>query len=120
MSKTKRRAILSGGYWFGSHSLGLLVHPYQSMRRIVRERGFRPLVWLPSVCLGCWWIIGVVVAHFNVLASLGLGFWAMKLERFGPTEIVLAYGWLWIGVSLVLWQVLLGYLYARFRGVVES
>jgi len=113
----RKMAVVSLGYWFGSHSLGLLMHPYQSVRRMVREEVFVPLVMLPSVVLMVWWMVGVVVANFNVLATLGLGLVAVELERRGPTQIVLSLAWLWGVVFLLLWQVMLGYLYRRFRGL---
>lgn len=113
--KRKTTAVLSLGYWFGAHSLGLLVHPYVSMRRIVREKGFVPLVLLPSVCLVVWWVVGVVVAHVDVLVKIGLGVVAFELEKFGPIQIVLSFGFVWGGVFFGCWQVLLLYLWQRFR-----
>jgi len=109
----RKMAVVSLGYWFGSHSLGLLMHPYQSVRRMVREEVFVPLVMLPGVVLMVWWVVGVGVAK----ATLGLGVVAVELERRWPTQIVLSLAWLWGAVFLLLWQVMLLYLYRRFRGL---
>ena len=111
----KRAFVLSLGYWFGAHSLGLWLHPYQSMRRVVREGVFLPLVFLPSVCLGLWWFFGLVISRVALLSGLGLGLVADSLERFGPTQIVLSFGFVWVVVVLLLWQGVLVYLFWRFR-----
>lgn len=111
--------VVSFGYWFGAHSLGLVLHPYQSMRRIVRERVFRPLVLLPLVTAVGWWVTGAVVARINVLASLGLSLVSGKLSGIWVTGWVLSFGWVTGVVFLGLWQIMLGYLYWRFRNLSE-
>lgn len=116
---TKSLGVLSLGYWFGAHSLGLLLHPYQSMRRVVRERVFVPLVLEPLVFLGVWWGLGVVVAHFTVLEKLGLLKMSVVLESVWLTRPVMYFGFVWGGVFLVLWQVMLFYLWWRFKGIIE-
>ena len=69
---SRKRALLSFGYWFGAGSLGLLLHPYQSMRRIMREGVYIPLVFLPMVLFMFWWGLGFVISRVAVLESLGL------------------------------------------------
>ena len=117
MSKKKRIVMLSTGYWFGAHSLGLLVHPYQSMRRLVKLELYKPLVMLPGVCLLGWWMVGMVVSRFNVLSALGLSFLAVRFEHFGPMQLMLGFLFMWGVVFLVMWQVLLLYLYWRFKSL---
>lgn len=107
--------LFSLGYWFGAHSLGLLLHPYQSMRRIVRDDFYRPLVGLPLVCLLGWWIAGFIIARFNVLATLRLSLVAKAIDTISLKQFVFAILFLWGGVFLLLWQVILLYLYSRFQ-----
>ena len=81
-------------------SLGLVAHPYRSVREIMRGRWFVPLVFLPSLIL-VWifisgriaaWVVDVPVTRRDVLGV------------FYSTFIL----------SLGLWQVLLWYLAMRF------
>lgn len=113
----KRRLVLSVGYWFGSHSQGLLIHPYPTMRRIVREGVYEPLRWLPSMVLVLWWVVGFAISRWNVLSGLGLAFLAVKLERLGATQLIMSFVFVWGVVWLLLWQGLLVYLYRRFKGM---
>ena len=62
----------------------------------------------------------MMAAHWNLLAGLGLGFLAIHLERMDGRLILLSLGWVWGVVFLVAWQVVLGYLYVRFRKLVKS
>lgn len=117
MKKNNKMIVLSMGYWFGAHSLGLLIHPYQSMRRVVRQGVFVPLVLLPSVCLAGWWFLGIVVGHVAVLASLGFGWAARGLATFYYTPMIMYFVFVWVGIFLILWQGLLWYLYVRFSKV---
>ena len=114
---SKKTAILSLGYWFGAHSLGLLVHPYQSVRRIVRDDFYKPLVWLPSITLLIWWSVSFLISRWNVLATLGLSFLAISLDHWGPTQIILAFLFSWGVVFLLGWQLVLGYLFIRFQKI---
>ena len=116
--RSKKTFVLSFGYWFGAHSLGLLLHPYQSVRRMHRERVYESLVWLPSVCLLIWWVFGLVVSRLDVLASMGLYFLVVPVDKLGITRVVLVFGFVWGGVFLLMWQGLLWYLWRRFRVLV--
>lgn len=111
----KRKLVLSVGYWFGAYSLGLLLHPYASMRRVVREKMYRPLLWLPAVVLLVWWLAGLLVAHWPLLVMAGLGVVAEEFGRWGAVGLVMELVWVGGVVFLVLWQGLLYYLYRRFR-----
>lgn len=115
-----RHTTLSLGYWFSAYSLGLLLHPYQSVRRLVREDFYKPLVWLPLVCLFIWWLLGVIVGHFNILLTLGFDFLDLTLKRLGPTQIALSFLFMWVSMFFICWQVLLGYLYWRFRSMAKK
>lgn len=107
--KRKTKTILSFGYWFGVLSVGLLIHPYITMRKMVRDRLMRPLAFLPIVTAMCLWVGGGVIVG---IGSLALGVLGIVL----PGWIIGAMGFLfwWIMWFLVLWQVVLGYLLFRF------
>lgn len=106
----KQTFILSLGYWFSAYSLGLLLHPYKTMRELVRGRVFAPLTLVPMV-VGClFWVVGLLSLRFGwvILWVLGL----MATSRFIN---LLAFLWWWMVVFLLLWQVVLLYLFLRFR-----
>lgn len=109
------KLLLSLGYWFGSHSAGLLLHPYQSVRGIVRDNFYRPLVFLPGVSLLGWWLLGAIIARFNILASLRLNIIAQAIDQVGFKQYMFVGIFLWGMIFLILWQVLLGYLFVRFE-----
>lgn len=116
--RPKSKLVLSVGYWYGAHTLGLVLHPYQSMRRIVREKLFEPLTLLPLVTLFWWWVAGLLVVRFNVLLTLKLDFLANLIDSFGGKTQVFYFVFVWVGVYLLLWQLLLSYLYWRFKKVI--
>jgi len=121
MIKTSKRLfLLSLGYWFSAHSLGLILHPYQSMRRLSTNKLYRPLTFLPLVTFLFWWLLGFVVSRFNVLATLGLPFFAVQLEHWSPTQIALSFIFAWGIILLLLWQTLLMYLYFRFKPLTKT
>ena len=113
----KSRVLLSFGYWFGSRSLGLLMHPYQSVRAIRRDDFYKPLVWLPSVLFLGWWFMGFLIGRVDVLLGLGLGGLARGLSGWGSTQIVLSFIFVWGAAFLVIWQVMLLYLDRRFSSI---
>jgi hypothetical protein len=104
-----RDYVLSWGYWFGSRTQGLLVHPYITMREIVREQFLRPLTVVPVVMWVGSWIIALVLARVGLMFGLQYAWWA------APVGKTLVFLWMWMGVFLAIWQLLLGYLYVRFR-----
>ncbi len=107
--KTSANYILSFGYWFGSRTQGLLVHPYITMREIMRERFLRPLTLVPTVLWILLWLAVFWLARLGLVLGLNTGWWVMPLGR------VLVFGWIWSWIFLGLWQLLLLYLYVRFR-----
>ena len=111
MTKTLSRSLFSWGYWFSSRTLGLLTHPYITMREITRERFLRPLVIMPVVWWILSWIVAVVIGRMGLWFGLNESLWTI------PVGKGLVFGWLWGTVFLGLWQVVLGYLYVRFRKI---
>ncbi|MBI2010499.1 MAG: hypothetical protein HYS86_05010 [Candidatus Chisholmbacteria bacterium] len=114
MISSRERAILSWGYWFSALSLGLLLHPYMTLRRMVRDRLLRPLVALPAVSAGFLWMATLVMVR---LGSLGLDVLGVGVP--GGTTLVLAFLFWWVVWFLVLWQVVLAYLFVRFTVVLR-
>lgn len=108
----EQKVMLSWGYWFSALSLGLLLHPYVTLRRMVRDRLLRPLVLLPIVSTMLLWVATVVAVHLGAVVVAGLG-WVT------PLVLKQLLAWLfWWGVwFLGLWQVVLLYLLVRFMRV---
>lgn len=96
---------LKNGSWAFVYSLfeivqGQLIHPYQTMRQLVRERVFVWMVFSPVFL----WLVSVAVWKVIELLMYSVfpyaGFW-----------LFLA---LWFSVGIGLYQILLGYLLLRF------
>jgi hypothetical protein len=103
-------AILSLGYWFSAYTLGLLLHPYKTVREIVRRPTFSPLVAVPAVTWMLGWMAGMVGLRF--------GDGVLRLVGVVPTPEWLVRGlvfvfW-WGTYFLGWWQLLLAYLWVRF------
>lgn len=81
-------------------SLGLAVHPYRSMREIMRGFWFIPLAFLPSAVLVWIFITGRIAA------------WVVDLPASYRSGVGIFYST--FVISLVLWQILLFYLAFRF------
>lgn len=103
------KTILSWGYWFSALSLGLLLHPYPTLRKMVRDRLLRPLVMLPVVVTVGLWVTTVVLVHGGVWMIDWLGVATPGFIKWG-----LALFFWWAVWFLGLWQAVLGYLFVRF------
>lgn len=88
----KRAAILSIFYALGQIGQGLLLHPYQTMQSLVRDRVFMWMVFLPMAIL-------VVGKLLSVMISV------LVLPSFLVN---------WFIYFCFYWQVLLLYLLVRF------
>lgn len=88
------------GYQVLRLCLGLVVHPYRSVREIMRGRWFVPLVFLPSVILLWIFLSGRIAA------------WVVDVPLQSRDMIGLVYATFLF--SLGMWQVLLFYLGLRF------
>lgn len=101
--------ILSFGYWFSAYTLGLLLHPYKTVREFIRVPTFQPMVLSPVVIWAVFWVVGMVGLRFGgvLLGLLGL----VATDRF---KNILAFLFWWGTSFLGLWQVLLFYLFGRF------
>jgi hypothetical protein len=105
----KSLLFLSVGYWFSSYTLGLLLHPYKTVRALVRKRKFYSLVFVPVVVWVVFWVIGMIGLRLGgiILSLLGL----VATIRFVH---ILGFLFWWLTWFMVLWQVLVGYLFIRF------
>jgi hypothetical protein len=87
---------------------GLLVHPYQTMQSLLREKRFVWLVLLPSLVLfitkGIWMVL--IVPVVQTIFSCSTGFF------FGCSLIPFLANWL--TYFCVIWQIMLLYLLVRF------
>ena len=110
----KSKVILSWGYWFSALSLGLLLHPYATLRKMVRDKLLRPLVLLPVVSTALLWMGTVVVVHGGAEIAGGLG-WVTPIVW----KQFLAWVFWWVVWFLGLWQVVLVYLMVRFIKVLR-
>jgi hypothetical protein len=108
-------AFLSVGYWFSAYSLGLLLHPYKTVRELVRRKTFGPMVLVPTIMWGFMWLIGMVGLRFGWLLL-----WVLGLEATGRFVNILAFFFWWLTFFVGLWQVVVGYLWIRFRLVNAS
>jgi|OM-RGC.v1.029461956 hypothetical protein len=109
----KSTSVLSLGYWFSAYSVGLLVHPYKSVRDVLRNRPFRWLLVAPFVYVILLWLVAAV--------GVRVGGALLQLLTGGTPQVLIylfAFLFWWCLIFLLLWQVLLGYLGWRFRGVV--
>ena len=114
MAMRKQHYILSWSYWFSSRTFGLLSHPYITMREIAREHFLRPLAVIPAVMWILSWISAVVIGRIGLVFELDKANWSLYVGR------ILVFLWWWGSWFLVLWQVVLGYLYVRFRKLQNS
>jgi len=112
----KRILVLSLGYWFSAYTLGLLLHPYKTVRELSRRPAFAQMVWAPGVI----WLMAWVVALVGV--RLGGGLLRLGGMETAPAWLVggLAFIFWWLSVFLGLWQVMVGYLWWRFTSVFKT
>lgn len=101
--------VFSLGYWYSSRSLGLFLHPYVTMQTIVREQFLRPLVLLPLIIWASSWVIGFLLFQTARVLPEPL------IDFLGFLKTPLAFLWWWATLFLIWWQIVLGYLFARFR-----
>lgn len=95
----KMGAIGSLFYSLGQITLGLFLHPYQSMQNLVRDQVFIPLLFLPMLLasifylLFAWWLIALFYDKSLIFRLIYRSFFFFFL----------------------FWQILLIYLFWRFK-----
>lgn len=106
--------IISVVYSLAQISGGLLLHPYQTMQSLVRDRVFVWMTLLPSVILAL-----ITVFWRFIFVPVVSGFFSCTATDFIGCE------WLpfvsnWITFFCLYWQVLLLYLLMRFSRIYKS
>ena len=111
----KKTIFLSLGYWFSSYTLGLLVHPYKTMREFIRHKSFRPLILVPLVTWSLGWVLGMAGLRFggSILRLVGVGV--------GDNFVfLLAFLFFWFSFFMLFWQIVLLYLFLRLKSSLET
>ena len=110
----KMTLILSLGYWFSAYTLGMLLHPYKTVRELVRRPALQPMVLTPMVIWVIFWVAAMIGLRFGWVIL-----WVVGLKATPRFINLLAFIWWWLTVFLILWQVVVGYLWVRFRRIKE-
>ena len=107
----KATAVLSIGYIFSAYTLGMLLHPYKTVRELVRRPTFKIMVLVPSIFWFMGWFIGMVGLRFGWVLL-----WVVGVNT-TPIWLIesLAFTFWWGTVFLVLWQFVVGYLWVRLK-----
>jgi hypothetical protein len=95
----KTGIIKSIFYSLGQIILGLFLHPYQSMQNLVRDQVFIPLMFLPTLLASLFYIL--------------FAWWLLALFYDGSIVFRLVYRSFFF--FFLFWQILLVYLFWRFR-----
>ncbi len=95
-------------YSIGQITLGLLLHPYQTMQLLVQEKVFVLMSLLPTVLLG----LVTVLWRYLFVPLVRVVFSCTTAGFFGCDYIDFASNWLTF--FIVFWQLLLLYLFFRF------
>ena len=90
-------------YQLGRVTLGLAVHPYRTMRGVVRDKWEWPLVMIPGGLL----IVGMVGGR--------VGARLIDIPEWGRTEVAVVLATVMVG--LMMWQGVVGYLWWRFSRI---
>jgi len=106
--------IFSFFYSIGQISLGLLVHPYQTMQMLVSDKVFVWLSLLPTLILAGLtglWRIGIEAVVEGMLCRQN-SFVMIGSIHISCTEVTFFTNW--VSFFMIFWQILLLYLLFRF------
>lgn len=95
-------------YSIGQITLGLLLHPYQTMQSLVQDKVFIWMTLLPAAV----YVIAKVLWFFLIVPVVRFAFSCSSSSFFGCSLIPFFANWLVL--FCVYWQVLLVYLLVRF------
>jgi len=106
--------MLSLFYSLGQISLGLILHPYQTVQMLVKDKIFEWLIVLPSGFL-----LALVLMWRSVITPVVRIFFTCAQANFLPCDLLpfLAH---WIIALVILWQMMILYLWLRFHSVSAS
>lgn len=93
--------MLVAAYEWGRVTLGLVVHPYRTMRGVVRNGWTVPVMGIP---------LGMLAV---ILVATRIGAGMVDVPGVWRTEVAL--GLMVAAIGLGLWQLEIGYLWWRFR-----
>lgn len=105
------QAFRSLSYSLGQLSLGLVIHPYQTMQEVVPDKVFVWFTLLPTLVLAVvtvLWRYLVVPSVQLVFSCAGTSFWGCDWLPFIAN---------WLTFFCIYWQILLFYLLLRFKRV---
>ncbi len=108
------RTGISIGYSIGQLTLGLLLHPYQTMQMLVEDRVFIWMSLLPTAVLA----VVTLLWRWLVVPSVQTVFSCQTSGFIGCDYITFTSDWLTF--FMLYWQVLLLYLLFRFTSVYRS
>jgi hypothetical protein len=106
-----KNAFLSILYSVGQLTLGLLLHPYQTMQSLVEDKVFVWMTLLPTGVLA----IVTVLWRFLIVPAVQLVFSCQKTGFVGCTWLPFFSNWLTF--FCLYWQILLLYLFFRFSSI---
>jgi len=95
-------------YALGQITLGLLLHPYQTMQSLVRDRVF---IWMAGLPVAVF-VLAKLVWHLLLVPTVRFVFSCQSSGFFGCELIPFFANWLML--FCLFWQILLGYLLLRF------
>jgi hypothetical protein len=110
----KKSAAISFVYAVGQLGLGLLIHPYQTMQSLVRDKVF---VWMslwPTLILA----VITVAWRFGVVPAVRV-FFSCQVTPLPACE-VLPFISNWLTFFCIYWQILLLYLLFRFTWIFKQ
>lgn len=105
---TLKQIMLSSSYAVGQITVGLLLHPYQTVQSLAQKNVFGWMVFLPCLVfvlakiIWLWIIVPVVQVIFSCSSSV---FFGCDLIPFLAN---------WLLLFCIYWQVILLYLFGRF------
>ncbi|MBU0974790.1 hypothetical protein KKD03_03770 [Patescibacteria group bacterium] len=112
----KRKVVLSATYSLGQISVGLILHPYQTMQALVREKVFIWMSLLPSLVLmstTLLWKIAVVPLVRFVFSCSELSGMVFSCDWLDFVSNAIAF-------YCIYWQLLLFYLLIRFNSAYRN
>ncbi|PIY80954.1 MAG: hypothetical protein COY80_00080 [Candidatus Pacebacteria bacterium CG_4_10_14_0_8_um_filter_42_14] len=104
----KKDQLFSFLYALGKITLGLLLHPYQTMQSLIRERAFIWMALLPSAVF-----VGAKIIWFFVLVPMVRFAFSCSVSSFFGCELIPFFA-NWLVLFCIYWQVMLLYLLLRF------
>jgi hypothetical protein len=109
-----KQFVLSVGYALGQITLGLLLHPYQTMQSLVRDKVFVWMTLLP------FWVLAVVTIAWRwvVVPTVRMVF-SCQVSYFSGCDL-LPFISNWLTFFCIYWQCILLYLLFRFSGVYKE